>query len=104
MVPATHDTHMARFFLYGKDLSDFYIARFMADIQKRPPLVLIDALDVSCCYLNDRKTEGFETIPVINAYIREHYVYLGEKDQQRYYMRRDLMRPGLGGELKISGN
>ncbi len=104
MVPATRDTNMSRFFLYGKNLSDFYIARFMADIQKRPPVVLIDALDVSCCYLDDRNKEGFETIPVINAYIREHYVYLGEKDQHRYYMRRDLMRPGLGQEMKIGGS
>jgi hypothetical protein len=89
LVPAARDTQMGRFW-YANGVGDYYRQRFLRDIQRRPPGLFIDALDVSCCYLNDRSQQGFETIPAIGSYIREHYVFVGTRYNERFYLRRDL--------------
>jgi hypothetical protein len=89
LVPATRDTQMGRFW-YANGVDDYYRQRFLRDIQRTPPGLFIDALDVSCCYLNDRSRQGFETIPAISSYVREHYVFVGTKYNERFYLRRDL--------------
>jgi len=93
-VQATRDTNMSRFFWYGKDLNDFYRARFLRDLERSKPELFVDAIDVSCCYINDRKTQGFEAIPEINSYIHAHYVQVAKEYGEQFYLRRDLVNPG----------
>ncbi len=88
--PATRDTNMSRFFLYGKALNDFYRDRFLRDLRRRPAELFVDAIDTSCCYLNDRKTQGFESIPAIGAYVHARYILAAEAYRERLYIRRDL--------------
>jgi len=93
-VQATRDTNMSRFFKYGEGLSRYYKRRFLEDMQKHPAALFIDALDTSCCDTNRRETQAFELIPPIRDYIQAHYVFIGVKNKDRYYLRRDLAGPG----------
>jgi hypothetical protein len=88
--PAGRDTNMGHFFLHGKQVADAYRARFLRDLRQRPAELIVDALDVSCCFMNDRSVYGFETIPAIGAYIHSHYRLLTEQYGERFYLRRDL--------------
>jgi hypothetical protein len=89
-VPATRDTNMSRLFSYGKELNLHYQDRFLRDLQRSRAELIVDALDVSCCYLNDRTTSGFEQLPSINSYIQANYILVAEKFKERFYLRRDL--------------
>ncbi len=93
-VPATRDTNMSRFFGYGKQIDDYSRDRFLRDLTRRPADLVVDALDVSCCFMNDRKTQGFESVPEIAAYIHAHYVKVAERFDERFYLRRDLVSTG----------
>ena len=89
-IPGTRDTNMSRFFNYGKDLNLHYQERFLRDLKRSRAELIVDALDTSCCNLNDRSKHGFELVPSIDAYIRAHYVLVAEQYQERFYLRRDL--------------
>jgi hypothetical protein len=89
-LPAGRDTNMGHLFLYGRQTNDWYRARFLRDLRRRPADLLVDALDVSCCNLNDRSLYGFGTIPEIGEYIRSYYVLVAEQYGERFYLRREL--------------
>ena len=94
----TRDVNMHRFFEFGEKLNEYYRARFLLDISRRKPALFIDAIDVSCCYLNKRGAEDPDLFPPIRDYLRANYQLIGEKYSERYYLRRDLLRPGAGNE------
>jgi hypothetical protein len=91
----TRDVNMHRFFEFGEKLNEYYRARFLEDISRRKPALFIDAIDVSCCYLNKRAAEDPDLFPPIRDYLRANYQLIGEKYSERYYLRRDLV-PGAG--------
>jgi hypothetical protein len=92
----TRDVNMHRFFEFGEKLNEYYRARFLVDISRRKPALFIDAIDVSCCNLNKRAAEDPDLFPPIRDYLRANYQLIGEKYSERYYLRRDLVRPGVG--------
>jgi len=83
---------MSRFFSYGSELNRYYQDRFLQDLERSRAKLIVDALDVSCCNLNNRAVSGFERLPAIDGYIQAHYFLAGEKYKERFYLRRD--RPG----------
>ncbi len=92
----TRDVNMHRFFEFGEKLNEYYRARFLEDISRRKPALFVDAIDVSCCYLNKRAKEDPDLFPPIRDYLRANYQFVGEKYSERYYLRRDLVRPAVG--------
>jgi hypothetical protein len=97
-VPATRDGNIGLLFAVGKGLNLRYQDRFLGDLKRSRAGLIVDALEVSCCNLNDRKVYGFEQLPAINSYIQAHYVLVAEKYRERFYLRRDLAGKGNAAE------
>ncbi len=91
-IPGTRDTNMSRFFNYGEDLNRHYRERFLRDVKRNRPELIVDALDTSCCGLNHRNVQAFESIPAIRSYIETNYVLVAEQYRERFYLRSDLQR------------
>jgi hypothetical protein len=89
-VPATRDTVLGGFVNQGNPAHDFYRDRFLRDLRRSPADLIVDALDVSCCYFNNRKTNGFEAEPLVRSYIYSHYIPVADAFDQYFYLRRDL--------------
>ena len=87
---ATRDPHIQVLFCCNDDLIPQFRDRFLRDLRAHPADLFLDALDVSCCYMNDRKVYGFETVPAIRSYVDANYLWVSEQFRQRFYLRRDL--------------
>jgi hypothetical protein len=89
---ATRDVNLARDFDYtfppAPDIADFYNHRFVRDLERRPAGYFVDALDISCCYFNDRATRSWELLPPVRDYILAHYDFLEERLKMRIWRRR----------------
>jgi hypothetical protein len=67
--------------------------RILRDLKRTRPELIVDAVDVSCCLIDDRKRFGFEGTPLVNSYIYDNYALVAEKYRERFYLRKDLPFP-----------
>jgi hypothetical protein len=81
---------MANFFRWP-EISNYYRERFLRDLKQHPAELFIDAVGPTSWAFNDKRFNRFQECPEIKAYIDEHYIYLAELYEQRYYLRRDLV-------------
>ena len=88
--PATRDATVGGFTEMRGAAHDYYRDRFLRDLRRRPADLLVDALDVSCCYFNDRKKVGFQTDPLVRSYIYSHYIPVADAFGEHFYLRREL--------------
>jgi hypothetical protein len=64
---------------------DYFRQRYLSDVQKRKPLVFVDAVAPNAIQFRDRALEGHETFPALGAYIDENYELKEEIDGIRIY-------------------
>jgi hypothetical protein len=89
MLPATPDTNMRNFFESTDRINAFYRRRFMTDIARNRPEVLVDAA-VSAIPLLDQRYR-IESLPEVAAYVGQNYGLVGTDSQgKRYFVRKDL--------------
>uniref|UniRef100_Q029U1 Glycosyltransferase RgtA/B/C/D-like domain-containing protein n=1 Tax=Solibacter usitatus (strain Ellin6076) TaxID=234267 RepID=Q029U1_SOLUE len=86
-IPATREANV---FYTGKDADPHFAERVLGRFKRARPELIVDALNVSCCYVNDRKRFGFEAVPEVNSYLQANYVLVAEKYSEKFYLRRDL--------------
>ena len=51
---------------------EYFRARFMSDLQAHPPPVFVDGVAPGA-FFDDRSTQGIESFPLLEAFVREHY-------------------------------
>lgn len=95
-VAATRDLNMFGLFVGFPAVYRFYRDRFLRDVHRNPPAVIVDAVGVTSFgglggFFGNRNGSGFEAIPEINAYVQSHYVQVAEEYGQRFFVRRDLL-------------
>jgi hypothetical protein len=95
-VPATRDLDMTSSFGLDPTVTAFYHDRFLRDMRRTPPQMLVDAVGPASFpgdggRFRDRATGGFELIPEIKSFIDLAYVNVAEGYEERFYMRRDLL-------------
>jgi hypothetical protein len=52
---------------------EYFRERFMSDLRAHPPPVIIDAVAPGAFLFTDRATQGIESFPLLDAFVREHY-------------------------------
>lgn len=52
---------------------DYFRWRYLLDIQRRKPIVFVDAVSPTAFRLTDRASQGYEIFPELKTYIRENY-------------------------------
>ena len=89
-VMATRDATTTNLIVEGPNQA-FYRARYMREFEAAPPEIFVEAVGPGSFAFHSRKTEGFETFPLLRWYIGTHYRFAGEVAGVRLY--RHLSRP-----------
>uniref|UniRef100_Q029U0 Glycosyltransferase RgtA/B/C/D-like domain-containing protein n=1 Tax=Solibacter usitatus (strain Ellin6076) TaxID=234267 RepID=Q029U0_SOLUE len=84
-IPATRESN---YFYNGTEPE-----RVLQGLTRARPELIVDALDVSCCVVLERKHYGFQAVPAIDEFVRANYSLVAEEHQQRFYLRKDLSLP-----------
>lgn len=88
LAEGTAENHSERS-IFEHPMRDIYRKRYMSDLARTKPAFVVDAVGKNSLWVQDKKTQGIESYPELNQYIRKHYTLLGEYDDVRLYIRND---------------
>ncbi|MEY2488571.1 MAG: hypothetical protein QOC70_513 [Verrucomicrobiota bacterium] len=72
----------------------YFRERFMSDLRAHPPPVIVDAVAPGSFLFNDRATQGIESFPVLETFVRERYTQREEVAGVRIFVaKNDTLRP-----------
>jgi hypothetical protein len=69
---------------------EYFRERFMSDLRAHPPGVFVDGVAPGAFAFNDRATQGIESFPLLEAFMREHYTQREEIAGVRIFVAKDL--------------
>jgi hypothetical protein len=72
---------------------EYFRKRFMSDLLAHPPPVIVDAVAPGAFLFNDRATQGIETFPRLEAFVREHYTQREEVAGVRIFVAKNISSP-----------
>jgi hypothetical protein len=52
---------------------EYFRNRFLSDLRANPPPVFVDGVAPGGFLFTDRATQGMESFPLLEAFVREHY-------------------------------
>lgn len=90
LAQGTAENHSERS-IFEHPMRDTYRKRYLSDLGRTQPAFVLDAVGKNSHWVQDKKTQGIESYPELNQYIRNHYTLLGEYDDVRLYVRNDRM-------------
>jgi hypothetical protein len=88
-VPAARESNV----FTNQDSDPQGAGRILRVLNRTRPELIVDAVDVSCCNIDNRARYGFEVVPSLNSYIHANYTLVAEKYREKFYLRRDVLRP-----------
>ena len=88
LAEGTAENHSERS-IFAHPMRDVYRKRYMSDLARTKPAFIADAVGKNSLWVQDKKTQGIESYPELNQYIRNQYTLLGEFDDVRLYIRND---------------
>jgi hypothetical protein len=91
LAQGTAENHSERS-IFEHPMRDIYRKRYLSDIARTQPAFVLDAVGKNSHWVQDKKTQGIESYPELNQYIRNHYTLLGEFDDVRLYIRKAVLR------------
>lgn len=69
---------------------EYFRERFMSDLRKEPPRVVVDSVAPGAFTYDNRATHGIETFPPLDAFVREHYLLREEVAGVRIFVAKDF--------------
>jgi hypothetical protein len=69
---------------------EYFRNRFMSDLRANPPPVFVDGVAPGAFLYNDRATQGIESFPLLEAFVREHYKQREEVAGVRIFVAKNL--------------
>lgn len=88
LAEGTAENHSERS-IFAHPMRDVYRKRYMSDLARTKPAFVVDAVGKNSLWVQNKKTQGIESYPELNQYIRNQYTLLGEFDDVRLYIRND---------------
>lgn len=85
------ETHPERCIL-EHPLRERYYQRYIQDIKYKKPKIFVDAVAPNRLLLNNREEQSHAHFPELRKLIESHYVFVGEADKSRIYVRKDEKR------------
>jgi hypothetical protein len=68
---------------------EYFRARFMSDLLAHPPRVIVDAVRPGELLFTDRATQGIESFPQLESFVREHYTQQEEVAGVRVFVEKN---------------
>jgi len=90
LAQGTAENHSERS-IFKHDMKEKYRSRYLSDMLKTKPAVFIDAVGKNSSWVQDRKTQGFESYPALAQYVKANYKFIGDFDHARLYIRKDRL-------------
>jgi hypothetical protein len=84
----TAENHSERS-IFDHPLRAQYRARYIKDLYRTQPIVFIDAVGKNSLWVQDVKTQGYESFPELKTFIEENYVFKGSIGGDRLFIRKD---------------
>ncbi|MBY0435252.1 MAG: hypothetical protein K2U26_14180 [Cyclobacteriaceae bacterium] len=81
------------FLIEPGELQDFYIDRYLRDLEKNKPKLFVEAITPDFFGYTDRAKSGFENFPRIKEYIDQNYVLDSEIVGVRIFVRKTKLSP-----------
>jgi hypothetical protein len=85
-------------------LQEYYVARYMKDLQANPPKVFVDDIGPGRMFFKDRKGLGYENIRELRHYVDANFDLLHDVDSNRIFLRRGEtagLRPPVSPPLRL---
>ncbi len=94
LAQGTAENHSERS-IFDHPLRQQYRDRYMQDLHRNKPVVFIDAVGKNSLWVQDKTSQGYESFPGLAGYITENYVFQGEIDGDRLFIRKDRINKAL---------
>lgn len=88
LAEGTAENHSERS-IFEHPMRETYRKRYLSDLERTRPAFFLDAVGKNSHWVQDKKTQGIESYPELNQYIRNHYVLAGSFDDVRLFVRKE---------------
>ncbi|GGC11200.1 hypothetical protein [Dyadobacter sediminis] len=86
----TAESHSERS-IFNHPMRQKYFNRYVKDIKRTKPAIILDAVGKNSLWLQDKKTQSIESFPGIYTYIQKNYSLVGSFDDTKLYVRKDRL-------------
>jgi hypothetical protein len=90
LAQGTAENHSERS-IFNHPLREKYRSRYLADMERNKPAVVLDAVGKNSFWVQDPKIQGIESYPRLFQFIKTHYTFLGNFDGTTLYVRNDRL-------------
>lgn len=91
MLQGVAENHSIRS-IFEHPLRDIYRNRYISDIKRTQPAVFIDAVGKNSLWVQNTKTQGYESFPELAAHISGNYKLVTTVDGNRMFVRNDRLK------------
>lgn len=77
--------------IFNHPMRQKYLHRYVNDIKRTKPAIVLDAVGKNSLWLQDKKTQTIENFPELYSYIQKNYSFVGSFDDTRLFVRKDRL-------------
>jgi hypothetical protein len=86
----TAENHSERS-IFKHPMQDKYLQRYVNDLQRTKPAVILDAVGKYSLWVQDKKTQGIDNFPAVSQYVHQHYTLVSTIEDVTLYVRKDKL-------------
>ena len=100
LAQGTAENHSERS-IYKHPMQEKYLERYLSDLQRTKPAVILDAVGIYSLWVQDKKTQGIDNFPAVADYVHQHYTLVSTVDDVTLYVRKDRLITQQANALPI---
>lgn len=90
LAQGTAENHSERS-IFKHPMQEKYLARYVSDLQRTKPAVILDAVGIYSLWVQDKKTQGINSFPAVADFVNQHYTLISTIDDVTLYVRKDRL-------------
>ena len=90
LAQGTAENHSERS-IFKHPMQEKYLGRYLSDLQRTKPAVILDAVGIYSLWVQDKKTQGIDNFPAVAGYVHQHYTLVSTIDDVTLYVRKDQL-------------
>jgi hypothetical protein len=90
LAQGTAENHSERS-IFHHPMRDTYRKRYMADMQRNKPAIVLDAVGKNSFWVQNKKAQGIASYPELFQYVHANYKFIGNFDDTDLYVRKDRL-------------
>lgn len=90
LAQGTAENHSERS-IFKHALQTTYLNRYLSDLKRTKPAVILDAVGKNSLWVQDKKTQGIENFPALASFVHQHYTLVSDKNDIKLFVRKDRL-------------